>query len=218
MTSSLYEVLGVAAGATDDEIKRAYRKLASRHHPDRKGGCNETMQRVQNAYDVLSDKERREQYDRGGGTEKKPPLDDMAMDFIAQGFSQYIEAMAHGKATDSCPLEEVRHALKTAVKECNSIIKTASDNKNRLLKKSQSVKRKTDGVNLFSEIVTKYCEKMDQAKLHGEGRLQVFTRALELLEQYENQDSKADLMDRMYATTYTGGGFRRNPFADWSST
>lgn len=66
-----YEILGVAKEATADEIKRAYRKLASQHHPD-KGGDKTKFQEIQAAYDTLSDNNRRQQYDMqlngfGGG-------------------------------------------------------------------------------------------------------------------------------------------------------
>jgi curved DNA-binding protein len=58
----LYAILGVAKNATADEIKRAYRKLAMQHHPDR-GGDQTRFQEVQQAYDVLGDESRRAQYD-----------------------------------------------------------------------------------------------------------------------------------------------------------
>ena len=57
-----YETLGVAREATADEIKRAYRKLASQHHPD-KGGDKVKFQEIQVAYDTLSDTNKRQQYD-----------------------------------------------------------------------------------------------------------------------------------------------------------
>ena len=57
-----YSTLGVAKTATSDEIKKAYRKLASQHHPD-KGGDTATFQKLQTAYDTLSDPQKKEQYD-----------------------------------------------------------------------------------------------------------------------------------------------------------
>jgi curved DNA-binding protein len=57
-----YAILGVARNATQDEIKRAFRKLASQHHPD-KGGDTQKFQEIQAAYDTLGDTAKRSQYD-----------------------------------------------------------------------------------------------------------------------------------------------------------
>ena len=59
---SYYDVLGVPRTATADEIKRAYRKLASQHHPDR-GGDTAKFQEIEAAYRTLSDEQKRAQYD-----------------------------------------------------------------------------------------------------------------------------------------------------------
>lgn len=57
-----YQTLGVNKGATQEEIKKAYRKLASQHHPD-KGGDTATFQKIQTAYDTLGDEQKRAEYD-----------------------------------------------------------------------------------------------------------------------------------------------------------
>jgi curved DNA-binding protein len=57
-----YNTLGISKDANPDEIKKAYRKLASQHHPD-KGGDKEKFQEIQAAYATLSDPEKRQQYD-----------------------------------------------------------------------------------------------------------------------------------------------------------
>lgn len=60
-----YSVLGISKGATDEEIKKAFRKLAHQHHPD-KGGDESKFKEVSEAYAVLSDKKKRAEYDRFG--------------------------------------------------------------------------------------------------------------------------------------------------------
>jgi len=68
MGKDYYKTLGIAKTATDDEIKKAYRKLALRYHPDKNKAANaeEKFKEVAEAYEVLSDKSKREVYDKYG--------------------------------------------------------------------------------------------------------------------------------------------------------
>lgn len=70
MGKDYYDILGVARGATDDEIKKAYRKLALKWHPDRnpnnRQDAEEKFKRIAEAYEVLSDPKKREVFDRFG--------------------------------------------------------------------------------------------------------------------------------------------------------
>ncbi len=61
-----YEVLGVPKSASADQLKRAYRKLAMQHHPDKHGGDDSQFKELAEAYEVLSDSEKKARYDQFG--------------------------------------------------------------------------------------------------------------------------------------------------------
>ena len=64
-----YEILGVERDATDKDIKKAYRRVAMKHHPDRNDGdtaSEEKFKEANEAYEVLSDQQKRDAYDRYG--------------------------------------------------------------------------------------------------------------------------------------------------------
>lgn len=78
---NFYEILGVNENATQDEIKKAYRKLAVKHHPD-KGGSEELFKKISEAYDTLGDESKRYEYDNQrnnpfGGNGGFDPFSDM---------------------------------------------------------------------------------------------------------------------------------------------
>ena len=72
---NLYDVLGVSKEASETDIKKAYRKLAIKHHPD-KGGDEETFKKISEASGILSDKAKKRQYDMFG-TYDSVPMDNM---------------------------------------------------------------------------------------------------------------------------------------------
>lgn len=71
MSGNLYETLGISQQATPDEIKKAFRQLAVKHHPD-KGGDEEIFKCMLNAYEILSDPDKRARYDRFGTVDEPP--------------------------------------------------------------------------------------------------------------------------------------------------
>src|SRR5215212_10060098 len=115
-----YEVLGVARGATEDEIRKAFRKLARQYHPDvakDKKVAEEKFKEINEAYEVLSDPEKRRKYDELGanwkqGAEFRPPPgwqgmrsepfargaqgEDFEFQFGGTGFSDFFEQLFGG--------------------------------------------------------------------------------------------------------------------------
>ncbi len=85
-----YKILGIKRDASEDEIKKAFRKLAHAHHPDKSGGDEAKFKEVSEAYSVLSDKQKRQQYDSfgsaGSGFAGSGPVPDWAQGFDFSGF------------------------------------------------------------------------------------------------------------------------------------
>ena len=72
MNEDLYQILGVDRDANQEEIKKAYRKLAFRYHPDRNAGDSQAenkLKEINRAYDILGDAEKRRLYDMGGSSD-----------------------------------------------------------------------------------------------------------------------------------------------------
>jgi molecular chaperone DnaJ len=68
MANNYYDTLGISKNASPDEIKRAFRKLAHQHHPDKTTGDEKKFKEINEAYQVLSNGEKRKQYDQFGQT------------------------------------------------------------------------------------------------------------------------------------------------------
>ena len=66
MAKDYYTILGIQKGATKDDVKRAFRKLAHKYHPDKKGGDETKFKEVSEAYTILSDDKKRAEYDAYG--------------------------------------------------------------------------------------------------------------------------------------------------------
>lgn len=91
MSSSLYDTLGVSKGASSDEIKKAYRRLARKYHPDinKEKGAEDKFKEINAAYEILSDEKKRAQYDRYG--------DSM---FGGQSFSDFTRSAGNANMND----------------------------------------------------------------------------------------------------------------------
>ncbi|GMP91734.1 hypothetical protein CsSME_00042293 [Camellia sinensis var. sinensis] len=119
--SKYYEVLGVSKNATQDDLKKAYRKAAIKNHPD-KGGDPEKFKELAQAYEVLSDPEKREIYDQygedalkegmGGGGGMHDPFDIFQSFFGGGGGSSRGRRQRRG--------EDVVHPLKVSLEDLYS--------------------------------------------------------------------------------------------------
>jgi len=136
-----YEVLGVSKSASQDELKKAYKKAAIKNHPD-KGGDPEKFKELAHAYEVLNDPEKREIYDQygedalkegmGGGGPPHSPFDIFESFFgggaFGGGGSSRVRRQKHG--------EDVVHTLKVSLDDLyNGTTKKLSLSRNSLCQK-----------------------------------------------------------------------------------
>src|SRR3954469_16910488 len=90
-----YEVLGINRDATDEDIKKSYRKLAMKFHPDRNPGnkeAEEQFKEAKEAYEILSEPEKRRAYDAYGHAGVNPQMGGMGGAEGAAGFGGFAEA------------------------------------------------------------------------------------------------------------------------------
>src|SRR6202050_2584785 len=127
--SDYYQTLGVSRDASEDEIRKAYRKLARKHHPDLNPGdkaAEDRFKKVQEAYDVLSDSKKKTMYDQygfysekglaggagpgaGAGGQRGPQMDVGGFDFsdYARGAGSGSGAGQRRPAEDSSSFQDI---------------------------------------------------------------------------------------------------------------
>jgi len=186
LDNNLYAVLGLDKTASQDEIRKAYRRLAQQMHPDKHGGDADAcrlFQRIKEAYETLFDADRRKQYDTTG-TVGIDPVDQSAKSALMALFREIIERMVMDENADFSSL------LKTKI---NSAIlnnkKVLRDNKkaSKLIKNlKKRVKYNGDGNNLFSVIVDDQIATIKRQMEQQELQIKTMNRSLEMLSEYEN--------------------------------
>jgi len=100
--ASLYEILGVRPNATQDEIRKAFRRKSSHYHPDRNksSDANEKMAEINRAYEILSDPEKRDRYDKEGETKKSLSREEYAHLIIRQIVTEALRQVLGNEDAD----------------------------------------------------------------------------------------------------------------------
>ncbi|WP_036450785.1 DnaJ C-terminal domain-containing protein [Mycoplasmopsis opalescens] len=129
MKKDFYEILGVSKDATDAEIKAAYRKLAMEYHPDKlkDGSSDKKMQELNEAYEVLRDKTKRENYDRYGNPDGQQGFDfgggagDIFSNFFS-GFSGFSDLFGGSSRTNNTPTKGRDYMMNKEISFMDSIM------------------------------------------------------------------------------------------------
>lgn len=121
-SKDLYEVLGIDRTSSEEEIKKGFKKLAMKYHPDKKGGDEQKFKEINEAYAILSDPQKKQMYDKFGVMDSNdinemPSMDNIFENLFGFGFGQRNNSRRKRKAmhkTYDLPvtLEEVYHGKK----------------------------------------------------------------------------------------------------------
>jgi curved DNA-binding protein CbpA len=177
---NFYEVLGVKRDADGATIRKAYKSLASAHHPD-KGGDVERFQEIKHAYETLKRDESRKRYDETGESGMEPSLDQKAVGGLADMFMTIVKAnMTKLSRVDVSQLlkEAVAHNLQasyTQDSQIEDVIRSLTDAKGRVKK----------GNNVFIGCIDQELISTTLAQTENNSRIELLERMTELVEDFE---------------------------------
>ena len=179
---TLYEELELTPDCTADDIKQQYRILASKHHPDH-GGDTEKFQKIKFAYEVLSDPERRKQYDTDASTTVGISLQEQAVNELASLFFRIIPNFNCNEGNLITAMrEEITHAQMRAIAdaELNELqirnLETVRDK----IKFKNPVRE-----DIITSFVVKHLDVRYQDKKLFAHRIELADEMIKLLEDYE---------------------------------
>ncbi len=185
---SLYDTLGVPPDASAAEIKKAFRKKAAQHHPDR-GGDTEKMAEINRALDVLSDPARRERYDQTGEDGNRvPTLDESAQNLIIQLFSQAMEKVPD---TQNIFIRIAGH-ISSVQRSEQQRKSTVQRNITKLERKLKRIKFKGKGRNFIEALIQHQISALRQECSQIDERHKAADRALEMLKEFDFEVEKLE--------------------------
>ena len=186
---TLYDELNLKKGASADQIKDNYRKLSKKYHPDLAGKNydKEKWNRIAHAYFVLSDPQRREQYDLHGDDQTGPveSLDDLAIKILIDGLDAATSRVINKGEYDFNLISMIgSHIAESKEQATSHLGKSKKALKDLWLFKKKF--QKTPGrTEILLDVVKDKIHKMRQTKAHIEKSLLIMDAAVEMLEQIE---------------------------------
>jgi len=201
--TELYAALGLVSAATPHQIKLAWRRLAQSRHPDREGGDAEIFAKIQGAYDVLSDPERRAKYDATGETAVRDVDNEMLQELAALFFA----VIDHAHDIDTLDVvKEVRSHLERGVEAVGSERHTCEEKLRKVESAQKRLKHKGAGRNVLSGMLDASVRDIRRAMETCDTKIKKLEAMREVLEAYtyahdapspRNNDPYAGLVNAM---------------------
>ena len=186
----LYEILGVSRNATDDEIKKAYRKKSFMYHPDQNPNdpnSEEMFKRIKSAYEVLSDPERRAVYDETGATEKVDFQGKMAS-YIVNIILPDLVGQMEGAFESVDMIQHVKNMLQADLNRNHEEKETGNRVVAKLNKFVERTKIKEGRKDFFINIVRNQIDQAKQDILRIDTEIEFLNNFLGIMDNYEYDD------------------------------
>lgn len=198
----LYQVLGVERSATQDDIKKAYRDRARECHPDKDGGSDEAFQRLNEAYEVLSDERKREIYDLTDSSQHSMEWDRRIRNLVGSIFIEAVLQSVGNNIVKDCikAVEEQRKKFVTKKRHVESQIAKIDRAKTK-------VRRKGEGFSIFDDAMASQIAGLREEVREADTNYRLFSDVIAELECYEaddNYSSDGDLMRQLLSQTKMG--------------
>lgn len=176
-----YAALNLSRDASPDEIKRAYRRESARCHPDREGGSVEAQQRVNEAYAVLSDPERRARYDAG---EAEAPAGPSNVELLV--IQEFLNVL-HGSSPAADLIGATRAKLQHRLEVLQDRLWDVQQERKRLALRATTLKYKGSGESLLHNVMTSHLASIDALLAQSEEEIETLRAALKLLDNWEDE-------------------------------
>ena len=176
-----YKILKIKKKATQEEIKKAFHKLAKQYHPDKENGNEEMFKKINEAYTILSDPEQRKFYDTFGTVRNSDSH--KIMNTVIQNFRNYIISAIE---SHTFQIERVSKELKKIVNKKNDEIKTINKRISELEYLTDCVKmKKKTKINHFKIAIEELIEELNNGISNKENEIKEIKQCLKITENYK---------------------------------
>ncbi len=200
MKKSLYEKLGVKKGASQKEIKEAYREKAKQSHPD-KGGDKKDMAEINHCYSILINPEKRKRYDESGDERPETTFENRLYAFVNQIFIRAIQEVKDVSKVDMVDL------LKNNVAANLNEFHKQSKQTKQFLSKTKSTKERltTKGNTIIISVLDANIENLSLEVNRIKNEIDFLNKAIEVLSDYNYKFEVPDEIS--FGNTFAGFTF-----------
>ncbi len=177
-----YEELGLNADATPEEIKKAYQKKAQKAHPDKATGDVVVFKKLKEAYEILSDAERREEFDKTGNTDAPPDVNGRALAELAGLLGQVISQV---DVDYNDIVELMQNEIESVIQQSEAAIKKNETDIKKYLGVIKRTKVKGNKENMMAGMVQAFILQRNQVITANQKNIVMYKRMLELLADYD---------------------------------